>query len=293
MITIVKYWLTRLPIALAAFASLASEAGTITYYHNDLLGSPIAATNASGQVIWRENFRPYGERLTNDANSASNNVWYTSRRQDAETGLVYMGARYYDPVVGRFMGTDPRLFDPSDIRTFNRYAYANNNPQKYVDPDGRFAQLAARAAFYVSYEAATALGAATVGSYIGIRLYNSLHDESSGKESAENQPSSEPKGESTGGGEPREGEVGGPGEGKAFGERAKERIRDRDDNKCVLCGVETSREPGPDQSNIDHAWPKSRGGNNSDNNGQNTCRTCNLGKGARTTEEYLRDRSSD
>ena len=37
-------------------------ASTITYYHNDLLGSPVAATDASGHVIWRESYRPYGER---------------------------------------------------------------------------------------------------------------------------------------------------------------------------------------------------------------------------------------
>ena len=113
-----------------------ASAGTVTYYHADLLGSPIAATNSSGQVIWRENYRPYGERLTNDASSSANQLWYTSRRQDAETGLVYMGARYYDPVVGRFMGADAIRFDQTNVHSFNRYAYANNNPYRYLDPDG-------------------------------------------------------------------------------------------------------------------------------------------------------------
>lgn len=130
-------WLARVAMIAAALSSLFATAGTITYFHNDLLGSPIAATNASGQVIWRESYRPYGERLTNDANDSANNVWFTSRRQDAETGLVYMGARYYEPVVGRFMGVDPKLPDEANPHSFNRYAYANNNPLKYTDPDGR------------------------------------------------------------------------------------------------------------------------------------------------------------
>ena len=88
-------------------------------------------------MIWRESYRPYGERLTNDPASSGNDVWYTSRRQDVDTGLVYMGARYYDPVVGRFVSKDPMGFDEKNLQSFNRYSYANNNPYKYVDPDGR------------------------------------------------------------------------------------------------------------------------------------------------------------
>jgi len=48
---------------------------------------------------------------------------------------MYMQARYYDPVIGRFYGNDPIGF--RDVHSFNRYAYANNNPYKYIDPDGR------------------------------------------------------------------------------------------------------------------------------------------------------------
>jgi uncharacterized protein RhaS with RHS repeats len=46
-----------------------------------------------------------------------------------------MQARYYDPVIGRFYSNDPVGF--RDVHSFNRYAYANNNPYKYTDPDGR------------------------------------------------------------------------------------------------------------------------------------------------------------
>jgi RHS repeat-associated protein len=118
-------------------ASLGVQASTTIYFHNDLAGSPVAATNAGGQVQWRESYRPYGERLTKHPASASNDLWFTSRREDAETGLVYMGARYYDPGIGRFVSTDPKGFDDKDLHTFNRYGYAANNPYKYFDPDGR------------------------------------------------------------------------------------------------------------------------------------------------------------
>jgi len=56
--------------------------------------------------------------------------------------LVYMQARYYDPAMGRFLSIDPVGFTESNPQSFNRYAYANNNPHRYVDPDGRIAETA-------------------------------------------------------------------------------------------------------------------------------------------------------
>jgi len=126
----------RALLLLAMLTAASAHAATTTYYHNDLLGSPVVATNSSAQVIWRESYRPYGERLTNSAASTDNDVWFTSRRQDVETGLVYMGARYYDPVLGRFVSKDPVGFVETTIHSFNRYAYANNNPYRFYDPDG-------------------------------------------------------------------------------------------------------------------------------------------------------------
>jgi uncharacterized protein RhaS with RHS repeats len=48
---------------------------------------------------------------------------------------MYMQARYYDPVIGRFYSNDPLGF--RDVHSFNRYAYANNNPYKFTDPTGK------------------------------------------------------------------------------------------------------------------------------------------------------------
>ncbi|WP_462168140.1 RHS repeat-associated core domain-containing protein [Pseudoalteromonas lipolytica] len=54
-----------------------------------------------------------------------------------------MQARYYDPVIGRFYSNDPvgalgHIGRGNAVHGFNRYTYANNNPYKYVDPDGEF-----------------------------------------------------------------------------------------------------------------------------------------------------------
>ena len=49
-----------------------------------------------------------------------------------------MKQRYYDPLIGRFYSNDPVGFTASNPMMFNRYTYANNNPYKYIDPDGEF-----------------------------------------------------------------------------------------------------------------------------------------------------------
>jgi len=90
--------------------------------------------DGNGGIKWRESYNPYGEtRMNPTANK--DDVGFTGHQQDDVTGLTYMQARYYEPVIGRFMSNDPVGF--SNVHNFNRYAYANNNPYKYVDPDGR------------------------------------------------------------------------------------------------------------------------------------------------------------
>jgi RHS repeat-associated protein len=111
----------------------------VTYFHHDALGSTVAATDESGTVLWRESYQPYGERLEKAVSAEQNAFYYTGKPHDDRTGLTYFGARHYDPVIGRFMGIDPAGVDPGNIYSFNRYAYANNNPYGYVDPDGESA----------------------------------------------------------------------------------------------------------------------------------------------------------
>jgi RHS repeat-associated protein len=107
-----------------------------SYLHPNALGSPVAATDTQGNLLWKETYNPYGERKLKQPNSTTNNRWYTGHTEDP-TGLVYAGARYYDPTIGRFLSTDPVAFTEKNPHSFNRYSYANNNPYKYVDPDGR------------------------------------------------------------------------------------------------------------------------------------------------------------
>ena len=111
-------------------------AGVTTYLHADQLGSPIAATNDSGAWLWYEEYQPYGLKL----NGVSEKIGFTGRAYDADTGLTDMQARLYEPLIGRFLSTDPNAFNASSPFTFNRYAYANNNPYRYTDPTGGAAE---------------------------------------------------------------------------------------------------------------------------------------------------------
>jgi len=98
--------------------------------HTDALHSPVAETDASGAVTKRIRYEPYGATLT----AAAQGPGYTGHVTDAATGLSCMQQRYYDPIAGRFLSTDPVA---ANAASFNRYWYANNNPYRYIDPDGR------------------------------------------------------------------------------------------------------------------------------------------------------------
>jgi hypothetical protein len=88
-------------------------------------------------------------------------------------------------------------------------------------------------------------------------------------------------------GGPKPGQAGGEGAGRPFSEKTKAQARAASNNTCVFCGQETTAKAGPAKSEIDHAIPRSRGGNNSVDNAQNTCRTCNRQKSAQTTDEFI------
>ncbi len=133
-------------LLIAMIGNQAYAAQAITFYHNDMLGSPVATTDEFGNLCWRESYKPYGEKLDNDDGHEpstagcgldDNQVGYTGHVHDKDIGLTYMQARYYDPVVGRFMGIDPVGVVLGVQPTFNRYAYGGNNPYKFVDPDRR------------------------------------------------------------------------------------------------------------------------------------------------------------
>lgn len=115
-------------------AETSSATGVTTYSHTDALGSPVARTSSGGALLSRTRYEPYGATA---AGTNPTGIGFTGHVNDADTGLVYMQQRYYDPLAGRFLSVDPVTTDTKTSGHFNRYSYAENNPHRYVDPDGR------------------------------------------------------------------------------------------------------------------------------------------------------------
>jgi RHS repeat-associated protein len=66
-----------------------------------------------------------------------NALWFAGKPTEDTAGLSYFGGRWYNPTVGRFYSVDPQRFREDNPLSFNRYAYANNNPYRFIDPNGQ------------------------------------------------------------------------------------------------------------------------------------------------------------
>lgn len=114
----------------------------IIFIHTDHLGSPAVESTINGEIgSTRMHYKAFGDSI----GQPKNDVGYTGHKFDTDLGLSYMQARYYDPVIGRFYSNDPVgsliHFTKGNLHGFNRYTYANNSPYKYIDPDGREADI--------------------------------------------------------------------------------------------------------------------------------------------------------
>ena len=125
-----------------------SSTDAVTYYfaHN-WRGDITSIYDAGGNVVAKYEYDDWGNVLTvTDANNKSitdknhianlNPFRYRSYYYDSESGLYYLMSRYYDPVVHRFINADDRIDTNNSILGSNLFAYCNNNPIIYYDPNG-------------------------------------------------------------------------------------------------------------------------------------------------------------
>lgn len=110
------------------------------FLHADLLGTPTLYTDTDGKDVRRLAFGPYGTLRFDSAAGTGlpDAIRFTGQPFDAETGLICLGRRFYDPRLGRFISPDrvvPGIYLPD---AWNRYIYGRNNPLRYTDPTGCF-----------------------------------------------------------------------------------------------------------------------------------------------------------
>jgi RHS repeat-associated protein len=111
---------------------------TFTYLHDDKLGRPQVATNASQTVLWKASYLPFGETLATSGTAAVN-LRFAGQYYDAETGFSHNGFRDYVPTWGRYLEADPiGIYDNSGIVNsgMNPYNYVGADPMRSIDPLG-------------------------------------------------------------------------------------------------------------------------------------------------------------
>jgi RHS repeat-associated protein len=107
------------------------------YFHKDHLGSSTKMSNNLGAGVETTEYMPFGP-MREHAGTTISNYKYTDQELDPETGLYFYGARYYDPIIGRFISADSIVPNFADPQSLNRYGYCRNNPLIYTDPSGHW-----------------------------------------------------------------------------------------------------------------------------------------------------------
>jgi RHS repeat-associated protein len=110
---------------------------TFNWLHDDHIGTPMVATNASQAVVWKASYLPFGETIATSG-TATVNLRFAGQYYDAETGFNHNGLRDYVPVLGRYLETDPLgiVTTAGLYSDLNTYVYAGGTPMSLIDPWG-------------------------------------------------------------------------------------------------------------------------------------------------------------
>jgi RHS repeat-associated protein len=126
----------------ASFDEGATSAQDILFYHPDHLGSTAVVTDLDGRVVSEAAYYPFGvQRYELQSTSwFAGDYKFTGKERDRESGLSYYAARYYEPVLGKFISADPLYAatgnDGGNPQRLGLYTYVLNNPLRFTDPSG-------------------------------------------------------------------------------------------------------------------------------------------------------------
>ena len=109
--------------------------GRARYYLYNAHGDVVQLTNTNGQLTKNYNYDAFGNERAPSEDDA-NPFRYCGEYYDTETGLYYLRARYYDPLIGRFTQEDTYRGNAKDPLSLNYYVYCYSNPVLYCDSGG-------------------------------------------------------------------------------------------------------------------------------------------------------------
>ncbi|MFJ1703114.1 RHS repeat-associated core domain-containing protein [Kitasatospora sp. NPDC088346] len=112
-----------------------ASGGAVSYQPTTPQGTAQLQVDSKTLAITRRAFDPYGNARGAAPTSWADNHGYLGQPADPTTGLDLLGARNYDPALGRFMSLDP-VFEAGDANQMGGYTYAGNNPTSGSDPMG-------------------------------------------------------------------------------------------------------------------------------------------------------------
>ncbi|MER6255417.1 RHS repeat-associated core domain-containing protein [Streptomyces sp. NPDC001584] len=110
--------------------------GKLTFTLTDHHGTGTTQITADAtQTVTRRKTGPFGEARGTQPTAWTGEKTFVGGTKDKDSGLTHIGAREYDPLIGRFISVDP-IMDLKDSQQLHGYTYSANNPFTYSDPDG-------------------------------------------------------------------------------------------------------------------------------------------------------------
>ena len=134
--TVRKYY--ALGSMTVAVRSVEGTQDTLKWVLGDHLGSTSVTANEDGSWNSELRYTAFGEARYSSGITPTE-YRYTGQLEQAEVGLYYYGARWYDTVSAHFVQADTIVPSPGSSMAWDRYAYVMNNPVKYSDPSGHYA----------------------------------------------------------------------------------------------------------------------------------------------------------
>ncbi|WP_128984454.1 RHS repeat-associated core domain-containing protein [Streptomyces roseicoloratus] len=115
--------------------AVRQDNGDLSFLGADHQSTGLVAVAAATGLVTRRRQDPYG-----NSRGAAPTAWpgekgFVGGTLDAQSGLTHVGAREYDPSLGKFLSVDP-VMDPQDPAQMNAYSYAHNSPITKSDPTG-------------------------------------------------------------------------------------------------------------------------------------------------------------